>query len=382
MLFFFSSKNKTIDKTVQKKCYKILEAILSNGKLNEKSTQNESINTFINAKFQAITSTFSKSLANCNAAAKVPRLKCILDLMDYVKDVEQKPFLRQILPEVIICIREVNHKSREAAFELLNSMLRLWQKLGLTLSEPVSESDSLNEFVHLVMIGLAGSTNMVSCTCLALSSLTSEFRENISGSLIDDLVDTACLLVKSDNKEIVLASLNLLKILCTIFQQITLGQYLDKICDAVHSLHEKRANKEANAKAAANNNPNFFNNAAPITKSQRIKALVKLILKKLIKKFDYEAVHGRLFTTENNTSKDSVMEVSDTFKARVNLTGSIRQGLENLLSNLKKLIDKEKLKKQEEQYNSKKEGKSNKLDLMSIYTTNSHKAANALGGNE
>jgi hypothetical protein len=153
---------------------------LSNGKLNEsnKSAQNESINTFINGKFQAITSTFSKSLANCNAAAKVPRLKCILDLMDYVKDADQKPFLRQILPEVILCIREVNHKSREAAFELLNSMLRLWQKLGLKLNPPVSETDSLNEFVHLVMIGLAGSTNMVSCTCLALSSLTNEFRGN------------------------------------------------------------------------------------------------------------------------------------------------------------------------------------------------------------
>lgn len=195
-------------------------------------------------------------------------------------------------------------------------------------------------------------------------------------------------MVKSQNKEIVLASLNLLKILCSIFQQGTLGQYLDKICDAVHSLHEKRSNKEsgksAAAAAASNNNPSMFNNQAPIAKSQRIKTLVKLILKKLMKKFSYEILFDKLFSLENSTSKDG-MDISgeaSAFKGtKTCLTGGIRQGLENLLSNLKKLIDKEKQKKQEEQVNSKKEAKSNKLDLISIYTTNSHKAANALAGN-
>ena len=167
---------------MQKKCYKILESILSNGKLNElnddKSTRNESIHAFIKARFQSIANTFVKTLTNCNAAAKVPRLKCIQDLLEYVSDSQHKAFLRQILPEVIMCIREVNHKSRDAAFELLNSMLRLWQKLALTATPPMSEVDSLNEFIHLVMVGLGGSANMASCTCLALSSLTNEFRGN------------------------------------------------------------------------------------------------------------------------------------------------------------------------------------------------------------
>ena len=109
-----------------------------------------------------------KSLSECNVAAKVPRLKCLLDLMDYINDPAQKIFLRQILPEVILCIREINHKSREASFLLLNSMLRCWQNLGLLSN--IAENESLNEFMHLVMVGLAGSNNMVSCTCLALAS--------------------------------------------------------------------------------------------------------------------------------------------------------------------------------------------------------------------
>jgi ATP:corrinoid adenosyltransferase len=181
----------------------------------------------------------------------------------------------------------------------------------------------------------------------------------------------------------VLASLNLLKILCSIFEQSTLGQFLDRICEAVRSLHEKRPNKDnttansaAGPKTAA---ANFFNNAPPITKSQRIKTFVKSILKKLMKKFSYEILLDKMFAFEN--SRPEMMDMIETVKGKnVILTGSIRQGLENLLANLKKLIDKEKAKKQEDQQTSKKENK--KLDLVSIYTTNSKRATNALGGNE
>ena len=196
---------------MQKKCYKILDSILNSGKPNSKvlnklnqnvnteffKQQNEAISLFIEQKFQLITATFSTALAKCNSAAKVPRLKCLLDLMDYVNLPAQKLFLRQILPEVILCIKEINQKSRDASFQLLNSMLKVWQNLGLAADEPITEigklkkyyylknlafvkfllfEDSLYEFFRLVMIGLAGSANMISCTCLALSSLAHEYR--------------------------------------------------------------------------------------------------------------------------------------------------------------------------------------------------------------
>lgn len=164
-----------MDKTVQKKSYKILDSILARGKT---SAGNESIHKFIQSHFESIADKFVQSLSKCNSAAKFPRLKCLLDLLDYVNSPSQKLFLRRILPEVIMCIREVNHKSRDVAFQLLNSILKVWQRLGLSSSPALNEIESLNEFVHLVMVGLAGSTNMVSCSCLALASLTHEFRGN------------------------------------------------------------------------------------------------------------------------------------------------------------------------------------------------------------
>lgn len=301
-------ESKSLDKTVQKKCYKILDCILDSGKSSSKvfkklnispesqaafKQQNESITAFIETKFQSITMVFITSLAQCNAAAKVPRLKCLVHLMDYVREPEQKVFLKQIMPEVILCMKEINQKSRDAAFTLITTMLKTWQLLSTKADQTVTELASLHEFFHLVMVGLAGSTNMTSCTCLALSALAYEFRENISGPLIGELVETACILTRSDQKEITMASINLLKMLVTIFNQSTLSQYLKQVCDVIFNLHEKRTSK-----TNVSDEINSFNNVAPITKSQQIRNLVKTILKKLIKKFSYEIVHEMVFSNE------------------------------------------------------------------------------------
>lgn len=167
--------------------------------LNE--AKNEAIFAYIvEEKFESIAKSLVGSLNDCASAAKVPRVKCLNALMAYVTNTKQKPLIRQILPEVILSVREVNQKSRDSSLALLNSMLRLWQKLGAEATPPLNEAglfidyvifrficlsvfyksfvnlDSLDEFVRLVMVSLAGSINMVSCGCLALSSLSYEFK--------------------------------------------------------------------------------------------------------------------------------------------------------------------------------------------------------------
>lgn len=92
--------------------------------------------------------------------------------------------------------------------------------------------------------------------------------------------------------------------------------------------------------------------------------MVKLLLKKLMKKFSFEIVYENLFESKH---KDEVEEEEEKAK----LTGVVRQGLENLLTNLKKLIEKEKQRKLEEQTAAKKgsAGKDKPADLVSMYTT-------------
>lgn len=118
-----------------------MDALLESGKpVENKTSQNEAIFKFIQARFELITRTFVVSLSECNSAAKVPRLKCLQGLISYITKVEQRTLVRQIMPEVILCIKEVNQKSRDASFTLLSSMLKIWQKLGLESSPAVNET--------------------------------------------------------------------------------------------------------------------------------------------------------------------------------------------------------------------------------------------------
>lgn len=68
-----------------------------------------------------------------------------------------------------------------------------------------------------------------------------------------------------------MSSLALLKVLCSIFTQSIIAQYLDQICDLVIYLNEKHPSASDESVSVSMN-------------SQRVKGHIKLILKKLMKK--------------------------------------------------------------------------------------------------
>jgi len=129
---------------------------------------------------------------------------------------------------------------------------------------------------------------------------------------------------------------------------------MDKVCDAIHSLHEKRQ---------------IDNSYVPlISKSNRIRNLIKLILKKMMKKFSYEFIHEKLFVNELNAAKQ-IDQISDDRTTVNYLSGSVKQSLENLLVNIKKSNEKDKKRKAEQEKKvSKKSADLN--DVATVYTTN------------
>jgi hypothetical protein len=219
----------------------------------------------------------------------------------------------------------------------------------------------MNEFIHLVMIGLAGSTQMKSCTCSALGSLAIEYKEIISGTLIGELIETTTLIVRGSSsspdvaKEVVLAGLNLLKILTAIFNHQTLLAHIDTICDTVHYLHEKKQSPPS--KTGVKSELSEQQSSPLVNRSQRIRALAKSILKKLVKKNGYELVYRSLFRHEQRTS-------SVTENATPHLPNAIKQGLENLLQKLKKEIETEK--------DTNKQKSKDAVSVRSAKTTRTH----------
>jgi hypothetical protein len=154
----------------------------------------------------------------------------------------------------------------------------------------------------------------------------SHFLEHITGSLIRELIESACLLLtKSNDKEIISSSLNFVRTLCIIFNEATLAQYLPDLLNALIYLKDAMNRKFT---------------------SQRIRAEMKIILKKLVKKFTFEIIYEKLM---------SLIDPART---------TVKQDFMKQMSSLKKNLEHEKkVKASKEETGSKKE-----VDLISMYS--------------
>jgi hypothetical protein len=228
-----------------------------------------------------------------------------------------------------MCIKEVNHKSRETSYLLINTMAKTWLKLS-TINNGQNEPDALYDYIHFVMVGFAGSKAMISCSCLALAKLVNEFREHITGKLIHELIEAACLLLtKSNEKDIVLSSLDLMRQLFNIFNDSVLQQYLSEILQAIVRFNEVlRANQKLD--------------------SQRVRKAIKVLIKKLMKKFSYDIVYER------------TMALIEPNKH------TLKREFHKQLAYLKKFIEKEKKAKAKKDDETKSLSKD--IDLISVYT--------------
>ena len=208
-------------------------------------------------------------------------------------------------------------------------MAKLWLKLSAIDSQK-SEPEALYDYIHLVMIGLAGSKPMITCTCSAMSALATEFKEHITGNLIRELIESACLLLtKSNDKDIILSSLSFIRTLCVIFNDATLAQYLPDLLNGLIYLKDS-----ANKKFA----------------TQRVRGEIKVILKKLIKKFSYEIVLEKLA---------SLIDPART---------SVKQDFTKIMSSIKKILEHEKkLKSTKKDGGESKKGEGD-VDLISMYS--------------
>jgi hypothetical protein len=135
------------------------------------------------------------------------------------------------------------------------------------------------------------------------------------------------LLTKSNDKEIILSSLNFIRTLCVIFNDATLAQYLPELLNGLIYLKDSSNKKFA---------------------TQRIRGEIKVVLKKLIKKFSYEIILEKLA---------SLIDPART---------SVKQDFTKMMSNIKKALEHEKKLKANKGDGEKKKG--GDVDLISMYS--------------
>jgi len=91
--------------------------------------------------------------------------------------------------------------------------------------------DSLTGFFHFLMAGLISphSPSMISATLLAISRLCLEFKENLAGSIIDELLSTLILVLQSKEREVVQSALSFCRVLLIIVNETVLSKYIEQI---------------------------------------------------------------------------------------------------------------------------------------------------------
>uniref|UniRef100_A0A8C8HEE8 Ribosomal RNA-processing protein 12-like conserved domain-containing protein n=1 Tax=Oncorhynchus tshawytscha TaxID=74940 RepID=A0A8C8HEE8_ONCTS len=187
---------------MQKKAYRVLEEMCGG--------EREECRSFVLSHLETLKHVLLGTLKNASSPAKRPRLKCLIHIVKQLSD-EHRDFITALLPEVIICTKEVSVGARKNAYALLveigNAFIRF----------------SLEQYLLLVYVGLTGSVTMITCTVLALTRLVFEYKD--MGSM-EHLLHNVCLLLTSRTREIVKAALSFVKVILFVMDPKTLAGHV------------------------------------------------------------------------------------------------------------------------------------------------------------
>lgn len=76
----------------------------------------------------------------------------------------ESTLLKSVIPEAILCCKDINEKCRSAAYDLLN-----------VVGEILLQHNQVQQYITMLMAGLAGTPQMMSATVLALASVLHNF---------------------------------------------------------------------------------------------------------------------------------------------------------------------------------------------------------------
>ncbi|KAL5020867.1 hypothetical protein ScPMuIL_000022 [Solemya velum] len=245
------SNLQTLDRTLQKKCYKVLETICKCSSNNAKM--------FVNENLPAVQESLLESLSTSSPSSKAPRLRCLILVIQQLK-VMQEDFIKAVIPEAVMCTREIGERARAAAYGLI-------VKIGNTVMRLSEEpKDGLRSYVGLVLASLDGSPQTISSTLLALTRILYEFKDLLLGPLLERIIDSVCLLLLSRTREIVKSALAFIKVLLMAYPETTLAGYLKQLMSSLVSMQDDCRH--------------------------HFRFKTKDIYTKLVRKFGYETIYG------------------------------------------------------------------------------------------
>uniref|UniRef100_A0A3B3U439 Ribosomal RNA processing 12 homolog n=1 Tax=Poecilia latipinna TaxID=48699 RepID=A0A3B3U439_9TELE len=208
---------------MQKKAYRVLEELCG--------AERDECKSFVLSNLETLKTVLLDTLKNASSPAKRPRLKCLIHIVKRLNE-EHKGFITALLPEVIICTKEVSVGARKNAYSLLveigNAFVRFCG----------NKKDAMEEYLALVYAGLTGSVTMITCTVLTLTRLVFEYKDSIDVSTMEQLLQNVCLLLSSRTREVVKAALGFIKVILFVMDPKALGSHVTLMMEGVGNIKD------------------------------------------------------------------------------------------------------------------------------------------------
>uniref|UniRef100_A0A452VA23 Ribosomal RNA processing 12 homolog n=1 Tax=Ursus maritimus TaxID=29073 RepID=A0A452VA23_URSMA len=209
---------------VQKKAYRVLEEVCA-------SPQGPGAR-FVQSHLDDLKATLLDSLRSTSSPAKRPRLKCLIHIVKKLS-AEHEEFITALVPEVILCTKEVSVGARKNAFALLVEMGHAFLRFG-----PNQEGEALQRYLVLIYPGLVGAVTMVSCSILALTHLLFEFKGLMGTSTVEQLLENVCLLLASRTRDVVKSALGFIKVAVVVMDVARLAKHAPLVMEAIGKLSD------------------------------------------------------------------------------------------------------------------------------------------------
>lgn len=204
----------------QKKAYRILEEIVS--------SESGGCKEFVKANRKDVQRLLRKSLDTAATSSKGARLRCFNYLIKAQPQLDQdSKLIRNVVPEAILCCKDINEKCRQIAFELIN-----------TVGETLMGHDQMQHFVVLMTAGLAGTPQMITSTILALASVLHNFTGALGQENIKLILENVAALSSCPTREIVASCLSFVKVYCTTLPSLMVQASLDTVMKALTGMTE------------------------------------------------------------------------------------------------------------------------------------------------
>ncbi|CAH0554769.1 unnamed protein product [Brassicogethes aeneus] len=204
----------------QKKAYRILEEICG--------SESEGCKEFIKSNRKDVQRLLLKSLNSAAVSSKGSRLRCLSYLIKAQPQLDQdSKLVRSTLAEAVMCCKDINEKCRTMAYSLINSV-----------GEILMSHNQVNEFLALLVAGLAGTPQLMSCTILALTSVLHHFSGALGQDNIRQLLENVCILSTSATREVVASSLSFIKVYSTCMPSPIVAASLPTIMKALVEMTE------------------------------------------------------------------------------------------------------------------------------------------------